>query len=211
MRMAVATRDLSDELGLTDTHVFFNEGWVPYDERQNHLLDADIAVSTHFPHVETAYSFRTRILDYLWASLPTVCTEGDSLASLVAEQGLGITVPPEDVDALTEALSTLLTETEQLSRCRNNIEATVAHLHWNEVLQPLVAFCADPRRAPDHMQRLVDPTRPEVPLLVRGHAPAAVSVVTRDLALLRRHLRDGGLSLVLRQLARRVRRLITTR
>ena len=53
MRMAVATRHLSDELGLTDTHVFFNEGWVPYDERQNHLLDADIAVSTHFPHVET--------------------------------------------------------------------------------------------------------------------------------------------------------------
>ena len=29
MRMAVATRALSDALGLTDKHVFFNEGWVP--------------------------------------------------------------------------------------------------------------------------------------------------------------------------------------
>ena len=39
---------LAEELGLLDEHVFFNDGWVPYDERQNFLLDADIGVSTHF-------------------------------------------------------------------------------------------------------------------------------------------------------------------
>ena len=76
MRMAVETRQLSDELGLTGTHVFFNEGWVAYDDRQNFLLEADIGVSTHLDHVETAFSFRTRILDYLWASLPVVATGG---------------------------------------------------------------------------------------------------------------------------------------
>ncbi len=58
---------LADELGLTGRHVFFNEEWVPYDERQNYLLDADVAVTTHFHHVETEFSFRTRVLDYLWA------------------------------------------------------------------------------------------------------------------------------------------------
>ena len=54
MRMAVDTRALADELGLTGTHVFFNEGWVEYADRQNYLLEADIGVSTHFDHVETA-------------------------------------------------------------------------------------------------------------------------------------------------------------
>ena len=78
MRMAVAARRLADELGLTGTHVIFNEEWVAYDERQNFLLDADIGVSTHLHHVETDYSFRTRILDYLWASLPIVSTTGDA-------------------------------------------------------------------------------------------------------------------------------------
>ncbi|HEX2118535.1 MAG TPA: glycosyltransferase, partial [Acidimicrobiales bacterium] len=72
MRMAVAARSLSDALGLTDKHVFFNEGWVAYEDRQNYLLEADIGVSTHLHHVETAFSFRTRILDYLWAGLPIV-------------------------------------------------------------------------------------------------------------------------------------------
>ena len=40
---------------------------MPYDERADYLLDADVGVSTHFPHIETEFSFRTRILDYLWA------------------------------------------------------------------------------------------------------------------------------------------------
>ena len=47
--------------------MFFNEDWVAYDDRQNYLLEADVGVSTHLDHVETEFSFRTRILDYLWA------------------------------------------------------------------------------------------------------------------------------------------------
>ena len=78
-------RALADELGLTGTHVFFDE-WTDYDERANSLLDADIAVSTHLDHVETRYSFRTRILDYFWAGLPVVATAGDALAELVTER-----------------------------------------------------------------------------------------------------------------------------
>ena len=42
--MALAARTLSGELGLTGTHVFFNDGWVDYDDRQNYLLDADVGV-----------------------------------------------------------------------------------------------------------------------------------------------------------------------
>src|SRR5262249_22259839 len=41
MRMAVAAQELADELALTNTHAFFNEGWVDYDERQNYFLEAD--------------------------------------------------------------------------------------------------------------------------------------------------------------------------
>ena len=62
--------------------MFFNEGWVDYDDRQNYLLESDIGVSTHLDHIETAFSFRTRILDYLWASLPIVATAGDSFADI---------------------------------------------------------------------------------------------------------------------------------
>ena len=72
MRVATRLQELSAELGLTGRYVFFNAGWVPYARRADFLLDADIAVSTHHDHLETRYSFRSRVLDYLWAGLPMV-------------------------------------------------------------------------------------------------------------------------------------------
>ncbi len=153
MRMAVQTRDLAEELGLVGTHVFMNEGWVAYDDRQNYLLDADVGVSNHLDHVETAFSFRTRILDYLWASLPVVTTEGDSFGELIERHGLGLTVPPQDVDALEAALYRVLADDDFATQCRANVDAIAGDFRWSTVLAPVLALCARPRRAPD----LVDP------------------------------------------------------
>ncbi len=100
MQMAIDARALAEELGVAGKHVFFNDGWVEYSERQNFLLEATLGVSTHFESLETRFSFRTRALDYLWAGLPIVATEGDSFGQLIEEEHLGLTVPPEDPQAL---------------------------------------------------------------------------------------------------------------
>ncbi len=153
MRMAVETRALSDELGLTGIHAFFNEGWVAYDDRQNFLLEADVGVSTHLDHIETALSFRTRILDYLWASLPVVATKGDSLAQLIEERGLGITVDPGDVAGLEYALFQMVDDEGFRKTCRENVAGVAPEFRWSRAVEPLLEFCRAPRRAPD----LVDP------------------------------------------------------
>jgi len=145
MRAAVEARALADRLQLTGTHVFFNEGWVPYDERANALLDADVGVSTHLDHIETRYSFRTRILDYLWAGLPMVLTEGDVLADLVRDEGLGKTVPAGDVAALERALDDILSTPPP----RDRFGPVAERLRWDRVADPLVDFCRDPRPARD--------------------------------------------------------------
>jgi glycosyltransferase involved in cell wall biosynthesis len=154
MKRTAEAVSLSDELGLTDRFVFFNDGWVPFNERQNHLLDADIGVSTHFVHAETAFSFRTRLLDYLWAGLPIVTTEGDSLAEIVERRGLGLTVPPENVDALAGALAQLLTDEQLHKSCEAAVADVADEFRWERVLRPLTAFCRQPRRAPDVARRL---------------------------------------------------------
>jgi len=155
MRMAAQTVALADELGLSGTHVFFNESWVDYDDRQNYLLEADIGVSTHLDHVETAFSFRTRVLDYVWASLPVVATAGDGLAEFIEAEALGLTVPPDDVDALEEALFRLLDDTELNARCRRELERVAPAFHWSDTLRPLIEFCRSPRRAADLLDPLV--------------------------------------------------------
>lgn len=148
-RALVAARALSDQLGLTGDHVFFNEEWVAYEDRPNFLLESDVAISLHIEHIETAYSFRTRILDYMWAGLPIVATRGDTFADLISLHGLGDVVAGEDVDAVASALLRLLGDPSARADCRSRSTEVARAFVWSEVLRPLVRFCADPHRAAD--------------------------------------------------------------
>ncbi len=155
MKMAVEARERADELGLTGETVFFNESWVPYNERADYLLDADLGVSTHFDHLETAFSFRTRILDYLWASLPIISTDGDTFADIIRDNDLGRVVPPEDVDALAAAIEELLYDAEARERIAANVAAYARDHTWEHSLRPLVEFCKHPAPAADRLEGIV--------------------------------------------------------
>jgi glycosyltransferase involved in cell wall biosynthesis len=175
MRVAGEARALSDQLGLTDRYVFFNPGWVPYAQRQNFLLDADVGVSTHLDHLETTFAFRTRILDYLWAGLPVVTTEGDAFGALVRTEHLGATVGERDVAGLASALSGLLYDEEAGAAARANVARIRERFSWPRVLAPLTRFCLDPHRAADAgadrmriARRPVMPANPAARLAVRG-------------------------------------------
>lgn len=195
MKMAWEARELARSLGVLDTHVFFNDGWVPYEERQNYFLDADIGVSTHLDHVETEFSFRTRILDYFWASLPVVATAGDTLGALIEQRGVGLTVPAGDVDALEEALHRLLTDDELRAGCAANAGRVADDFRWSKVFEPLVAFCRRAERAPDlHLrQPVVD--LPTVP----GLLDLLTAAARGRLAAARAAYREGGAAAVARR------------
>lgn len=153
MRVAQEVRALSDGLGLTGRHVFFNPGWVPYERRADYLLDADVAVSTHFDHIETRYSFRSRVLDYLWARLPMVLTGGDVLAEEVRQAGVGLTVPAADDAAIAEALERILSHPPP----KESFKSLIERHSWQRVAAPLVEFCLHPRRAPDLLEERLSP------------------------------------------------------
>jgi glycosyltransferase involved in cell wall biosynthesis len=188
--------ELSDELGLTGRHVFFNRGWTPYSERANWLLDADVGVSTHHEHLETAYSFRTRILDYLWAGLPIVASRGDSFGDVIDAEGIGVSVPPEDVDALAAALERLLYDPAAAAAARANVARFAERFRWSAVLEPITAFCRHPRRAAD----LVDRD------LGEALATRLVSHPGRDLGLAWSYLKTGGPRFLLARVKGRLRR-----
>ena len=203
MRVAWETKELADRLGLTGKHVFFNHGWVPYAERADYLLDADVGVSTHLEHVETQFSFRTRILDYLWASLPIVATQGDTFGELIREHGLGRVVPERDVDALAAALEEMLYDEEAAAAVRGRIAEQAERFTWSRTLRPLVEFCRDPRRAADLAAVLDEP---------EGRAFGYRRTRPRlrdDVVLARAYLIAGGPAEVLRRATGRLRRHFT--
>jgi len=132
--------------GLLQKSVFFLEGWTPYDERDRYLRGATIGLVCHQDHVETRFAFRTRVLDYLWAGLPIVTSDGDEFADLIRKFDLGIVVPPGDPQALADAFVTLVERIDAGEPFNDRIASIRPLYHWDEVVKPLLEFCANPRK-----------------------------------------------------------------
>ena len=138
---------LSQELGLYQNTVFFGD-WVPYEERDNYLAEADLAVVSHPGHIETHFSFRTRVVDCIWAGIPIITTSGDAMADWVKQDNLGLTVPPGDVGAMAQAIATVLISGGRTAYAAvfQRLQAT---LRWPVVVRPLADFCLSAAKSPD--------------------------------------------------------------
>ncbi|MCR8659823.1 glycosyltransferase [Paenibacillus endoradicis] len=131
--------EMSDRLKLTNKYVFFND-WVNYDERYNYYLEADIGLSLHFNHVETRFSFRTRMLDYIRCELPIICTSGDVFSETVQKYEIGAVIPSEDA----KILALKIEETLKLNKDIKNYEELHSDFTWDHCVKPLVVFCEKP-------------------------------------------------------------------
>lgn len=189
--------DLAEELGALDTSVFFNAEWVEYADRESFFAEADAGVSTHHDHVETTFSFRTRILDYLWAGLPMVVTEGDSFAELVEREALGVVVPAGDATALADALEKVLFDDAFAEVTRANVRRVAQEFTWSKTLAPLIEFMRSPHHASDFGSR--------------GSRAASLETARRygfwhDMSMAWHHLRHSGPRVFLTKLWRRLGR-----
>jgi hypothetical protein len=205
MTIVAESRQLSTELGVLDKNVFFNASWVDYADRQNFLTESDAGVSTHFSHIETTFSFRTRVLDYLWAELPMVLTKGDYFAELVEAEKLGIVVDAEDEVQLAEALERVLFDDAFISEVKANIHRVRQDFFWRNTLEPLVSFVDNAHHASDRMANgqasgQVDNMINRPRRRIKKHG------VKHDLGLVVFYLRNGGVPVALRKVRNRLRR-----
>lgn len=158
MDMAHKAKQLSKDLGIIDKHVFFEDDWIPYDERVNYLLDADIAVSSHFDLPETRFSFRTRILDYLYAGLPVLTTGGDTLGDQIEQCGAGFALPYKDPQSWAESIVKILSDEQLKDSLSESAKSLAKEYSWDKTSKALVNFCRDPHKMPSH----IEPTMPNI-------------------------------------------------
>jgi glycosyltransferase involved in cell wall biosynthesis len=120
--------------------VLFRPAWLSRQDYFDHLIEADVGVSLDSPALEGEFASRTRLLDYLVAGLPVVCTAGNTMADVVATRGLGSVVGALDADACAAALDRL-TDGEPPPEIDRG---ALAAFEWRNVARPLVEYCVDP-------------------------------------------------------------------
>ncbi|MCX6346788.1 MAG: glycosyltransferase family 4 protein, partial [Actinobacteria bacterium] len=141
------TVSLAKSLDVYENNVFFNFGWVKYEERQNYLMESDAGIVTHPVHIETRFSFRTRTLDCMWASLPMISTEGDFFSDLIREKTLGIVVKEKDPEDIANAIIRLAENKEFYNKCVNNLKEIAKDYTWEKVCAPVLKYCMDPTKS----------------------------------------------------------------
>jgi glycosyltransferase involved in cell wall biosynthesis len=134
--------EMSKEMGLYGRNVHFLQGWVPYEQIDDYLAEADASVCLGYENIESRFAFRTRYVDLFRARVPLLCTRGDVLADRVGEDPLGITVPELQVEPVIEGIERLLGDGEFVAACKQNLAAIGDELAWDLVVEPLAQFCA---------------------------------------------------------------------
>ncbi|MFB5266674.1 hypothetical protein ACE41H_07735 [Paenibacillus enshidis] len=149
MRIVDETIELSNQLGLTDKFVFFND-WVPYEERQNYLLEADIGVNIHKNHIETRYSFRTRMLDYIWTRLPILTNSGDFFSDEIKDKSIGMVIE----NLTPENLAKQIMEFPGKSFYESNFKSLINQYQWSNNIKCIVNYVQNNK--PKHRKKNID-------------------------------------------------------
>lgn len=131
---------LRSDLKLEDT-IYFND-WVEYEKRSDYLLEADIGISLHENHLETRFSYRTRLLDYIWCKLPIIASEGDVFSEIIKKNNLGTVVEPKNETETAHEIITMLQKSKDDYYNNYNYYS----FSWSNAVKDLLAFCEKPRR-----------------------------------------------------------------
>lgn len=143
MEMVQTALDYCKGKDLLDKQVYFNFGWTPYEERVEYLSRANIGISTHFDNLETRFSFRTRILDYIWAELPMIVTEGDFMAELIEKYNLGRVIRYQNVNDIEKAIIEFADNPKLIEEIKLNIHKIKNEFTWKKLSEELTRLIDD--------------------------------------------------------------------
>ncbi|MGH2898781.1 MAG: hypothetical protein ACRDMZ_08925, partial [Solirubrobacteraceae bacterium] len=133
-----AARELAVALDVLDRNVFFLTDWVALGQRDRYLVDADLGITLSTAGPEAALAARTRYMDYLWTSLPSVLTAGDELADEMAAAGAARLVAAHDVAGAAAMIEHLLTDLSTRETARAACRAVADRYRWPAIVAPLV-------------------------------------------------------------------------
>lgn len=178
MKKCLEAINLAKELDLYGRNIFFNE-WTPYNLRQAFLLDSDAGLSIHNERIETEFSYRTRVMDYIWARLPVITTEGDSIARIVKSENIGEVVKYENTHQLARVIESAVTNKSLREIYSKNLNRIAPKFYWENVTRPLVKYCVDSYYSPDKKKiiELVNLQNSKISRIIKNNFEGSTNVL----------------------------------
>jgi len=131
-------------------------GLRPFDQLVAEYCRAGVALDVMERNAERELAFPTRTVIYLWCGLPVIHSDYTDLAPLIERYDAGWLCDPADTQSLTQIIEGILRAPESVVKKRRNARRLVAErLTWDRTIEPLAAWCRNPRERPNKLAAAV--------------------------------------------------------
>lgn len=130
------THEFMEKNKLLDASVYFVD-WVDFSDRINWYQNADVVISLNNVGEENIYSWRTRVMDYVWGEVPMITNGGDPLSDDLIAGGAAVKLKDTEEATLYESLASLIKEPKKLSKIKTALLTQKERYYWENVVLPL--------------------------------------------------------------------------
>ncbi len=123
--------------GLEGKTIFF-EDWVDFNDRVNWYVHADMVISLNQPGEENGFSWRTRVMDYVWGELAILTNGGDPLSEILLKNDAALRLKHLSSEAIDEALLELYENRTELQNIKQNVKNIKPEFYWHTIVAPMV-------------------------------------------------------------------------
>ncbi len=121
------------DLGLVGKSVHFVD-WIDFDDRLRWYKHANAVISINSPGEENIYSWRTRVMDYLWGELPMISNGGDPLSDEIIANRAGLLTTGTSKDVI-KIVTGLMQEPTILANLRKELLRVKEQYYWHHVTE----------------------------------------------------------------------------
>lgn len=117
---------------LLDKSVFFVD-WVDFDKRIDWYAHADFVISINQPGEENMFSWRTRVMDYVWGEVVTLTNGGDPLSEELLAEKASIKLPDLSAGSITNAVKSLYANPNNLRLTKESLIKLKPCYYWKNI------------------------------------------------------------------------------
>lgn len=134
---------------MLNKNIFFID-WIVYSERFNYYNNADLIVNLHKRDIESNYSWRTRLVDFVSSTTPLLTSGGDEVTRILNKLQAAIIL--KDNSSLTiknELLKYFKLSDQKKIEIGQNMEKAQKHFYWSNIVKELEKFIKNNKIASD--------------------------------------------------------------
>ncbi len=131
--------------GLLDTSLYFVD-WVDFDTRINWFVHANLIISINNPGEENNFSWRTRVMDFVWGEAPILTNGEDVLSEELLSRQAAIRLPSLTAQAITENIQRLESDKSKLKQVVQHLREVKKDYYWHQVVSPVATIIAGSKK-----------------------------------------------------------------